>query len=250
MKKVLKNKPKTQKKSYGDELKEFSEEIKTMYFYQGLDPYSIHNEIFKKIKEKYNGRPGRYINFKPEIREAYVPRYKRNFRYDHNDGSWSISTNILGFTCPGPCSHSWDRGSKGRSMERIKAGFTSDLKEEIKKRDGYKCRLCGTNEKNSVLHVHHKDRNHTNSSPSNLITLCEECHDKVHNQSQIRSSFKKSEIEQARIKFSNAYAPWSEEEDTRLKEEFNKGKTINKLVKIFKREPNAFYFRLQKLGII
>lgn len=51
----------------------------------------------------------------------------------------------------------------------------------IKERDGYKCTRCGWNEvnpltKTSPLEVHHKDENHDNSTPENLITLCPNCH--------------------------------------------------------------------------
>lgn len=56
------------------------------------------------------------------------------------------------------------------------------VKEDILKRDDYKCQLCGTTEK---LVVHHIDgNNHTsnkaNNSISNLITFCSSCHNKLH----------------------------------------------------------------------
>lgn len=233
-----------QKKSYGDELKEYSHEIEYMYFFRGLSPYSIADKIFQRINKNYNGFPEKYINFKPEIREAYITEYDRKISYNYNDGVSSISINILGFTDDYSCYRSRKRGSK-KSEGRINAGFTSELKEEIKKRDGYKCRLC---EANSELHVHHRDVNYRNNSQSNLITLCEKCHNKIHN--YVFLSFTESNIMHEPSKYSNSYTPWSEEEDIRLKQEFNKGKTINKLVKIFKRETNAIYFHLQELGIV
>lgn len=42
------------------------------------------------------------------------------------------------------------------------------------------CELCGNTDINS-LEVHHIDENHFNNVPSNLITLCESCHQRVHN---------------------------------------------------------------------
>lgn len=33
------------------------------------------------------------------------------------------------------------------------------------------------------LEVHHKDKNHSNNNPNNLMTVCSSCHQKVHNQS-------------------------------------------------------------------
>lgn len=39
------------------------------------------------------------------------------------------------------------------------------------------CEECGAA---SDLHVHHKDRDHTNNVSSNLMTLCSSCHLKLH----------------------------------------------------------------------
>lgn len=55
------------------------------------------------------------------------------------------------------------------------------VKDYIKERDGYKCTKCSWSEinpitKTSPLEVHHIDENHMNSIPSNLITLCPNCH--------------------------------------------------------------------------
>ena len=63
------------------------------------------------------------------------------------------------------------------SKKRHDAGLTAKLKEEIKKRDRYKCFLCGAKRN---LHVHHIDEDPTNNDPSNLVTLCEACHRLVH----------------------------------------------------------------------
>lgn len=55
--------------------------------------------------------------------------------------------------------------------------FTDKLKSKIKKRDLYKCRLCGENEK--ILIVHHINYDKLDNSGNNLITLCEKCHGKT-----------------------------------------------------------------------
>lgn len=44
-------------------------------------------------------------------------------------------------------------------------------------RDNYTCQCCGT--KNDI-NVHHIDCDKTNNSPSNLITLCDQCHHSLH----------------------------------------------------------------------
>jgi ribosomal protein L31 len=59
--------------------------------------------------------------------------------------------------------------------------FNPKLKKSIRQRDGYKCKYCGMTEEehlkkyNSVLEVHHKDHDRTNSKRNNLITACKKC---------------------------------------------------------------------------
>jgi 5-methylcytosine-specific restriction endonuclease McrA len=55
------------------------------------------------------------------------------------------------------------------------------LRQEILRRDGWRCQSCGTM---SNLEVHHKQlRSHSGyDSEENLITLCSTCHASVHGQ--------------------------------------------------------------------
>ena len=64
----------------------------------------------------------------------------------------------------------------GISYEPYSIDFTKQLKKKIKKRDGFKCKICGYTKK---LHVHHIDYNKMNSNDDNLITLCSSCHSKT-----------------------------------------------------------------------
>lgn len=55
-------------------------------------------------------------------------------------------------------------------------------KEWVRKRDGNKCRNCGSSKEENprvILHTHHINsaRNH---NPTNLITLCNSCHKSFH----------------------------------------------------------------------
>jgi 5-methylcytosine-specific restriction endonuclease McrA len=54
-----------------------------------------------------------------------------------------------------------------------------DLRQQILRRDGWRCQSCGTM---SNLEVHHREfRSHSRSdSEENLITLCTACHAGVH----------------------------------------------------------------------
>jgi 5-methylcytosine-specific restriction endonuclease McrA len=53
------------------------------------------------------------------------------------------------------------------------------LRQQVLRRDGWRCQACGTM---SNLEVHHKEfRSHSgNDSEENLITLCKICHDEAH----------------------------------------------------------------------
>jgi len=53
------------------------------------------------------------------------------------------------------------------------------LRQQILRRDGWRCQFCGTM---SNLEVHHREfRSHSGAdSEENLITLCTECHARAH----------------------------------------------------------------------
>jgi len=55
--------------------------------------------------------------------------------------------------------------------------FNKKLKEQIKKRDNYQCKICCAKEN---LHIHHIDRDKNNITSSNLISLCNRCHRIAH----------------------------------------------------------------------
>lgn len=50
-------------------------------------------------------------------------------------------------------------------------------RKEILKRDKYKCKICFDN--NNLI-IHHIDETTTNNNNDNLITLCNNCHHKIH----------------------------------------------------------------------
>ena len=69
----------------------------------------------------------------------------------------------------------------GVSFIEYGKGWTSQLRESIRKRDNYQCKLCGVkqNELKYKLHVHHIDYNKKNCGLDNLISLCQSCHTKT-----------------------------------------------------------------------
>jgi len=69
----------------------------------------------------------------------------------------------------------------GISREPYAWTFNDELKEEVRRRDGYKCQLCGVPqaECKTSLPVHHIDYDKKNSDPANLVALCNSCNAKV-----------------------------------------------------------------------
>jgi 5-methylcytosine-specific restriction endonuclease McrA len=64
---------------------------------------------------------------------------------------------------------------------RLRLDSTSyhDLHQQVLERDGWRCQVCGSMQN---LQVHHlKFRSQSGSDEEqNLITLCEECHTRIH----------------------------------------------------------------------
>ena len=65
------------------------------------------------------------------------------------------------------------------SRLRLPSAEYQDLRDQVLKRDGWRCQLCGTSKE---LHIHHpKSRGRLgDDAMHNLITLCAKCHDAVH----------------------------------------------------------------------
>ena len=64
----------------------------------------------------------------------------------------------------------------GKSFEPYGLEFNEKLKELLRERDKYCCRLCSVREDKVKLHIHHIDYDKTNNNPTNLISLCINCH--------------------------------------------------------------------------
>lgn len=60
----------------------------------------------------------------------------------------------------------------------------------------------------------------------------------------------KSKMEQTKEKFSNAYKPWTEEEDVNLTKLFCEGKKPKELSEIFQRNIGAINSRIDKLDLV
>lgn len=73
--------------------------------------------------------------------------------------------------------------------------FNRKLKEKIRKRDNYKCQVCGITQKeyksktNKHLSVHHIDYDRENCKENNLISICQKCHGRTKTNKQIWIDF-------------------------------------------------------------
>ena len=57
-------------------------------------------------------------------------------------------------------------------------------------------------------------------------------------------------LEELRLKYPNAYMPWTKSDNNRLKKDFYQEKSIKELSHIFWRKPSAIRSRLRKNGLI
>jgi len=82
----------------------------------------------------------------------------------------------------GKKNHNW---KGGKSFQPYDSAFNEQLKQLIRKRDGYECKLCGMTQEehittaNARLTIHHIDYDKQNSIPSNLICLCRDCNSRA-----------------------------------------------------------------------
>ena len=74
----------------------------------------------------------------------------------------------------------FDAYAKPRPRQRCDAETWAAITAGIRKRDGHKCAVCGTNEMR--LNVHHlvTVQNGGGDNPQNLLTLCDDCHSIIH----------------------------------------------------------------------
>lgn len=90
--------------------------------------------------------------------------------------------------CSQPCRHEYMCGEnsafwKGESAHlTYPREFDINIKETIRNRDNRICQMCSKpeNECDKRLYIHHIDENKDNSNLLNLISLCSQCHSKIH----------------------------------------------------------------------
>ena len=95
----------------------------------------------------------------------------------------------------GENSYNW---AGGISKSKYPPIFSNSLKFEIRKRDGFKCCLCGITETEQVkkigrvLSVNHIDFDKSNCDPMNLNTLCIKCNNLINHDREKWTKFFKN----------------------------------------------------------
>lgn len=141
------------KKPFSDEWKEKIGRFKRGKTYEEVFGVKKSKEIKKKMRlgrKKMKERLG-YVN-SPETRKLWSLN-RRNTRMGKENSNWI----------------------DGRSFKPYPSEFNKKLKEEIKKRDNCKCRIC----KKFGKSVHHIDYNKYNNKVNNLMILCIICNSVV-----------------------------------------------------------------------
>jgi len=97
------------------------------------------------------------------------------FKPSHTFNSWNEANHHLR---SGENHCNW---KGGKSFEPYPLGWTRTFKEQIRRRDEYKCQMCGMPEceHGRRMSVHHIDYNKSNLDCDNLISLCTSCHTKT-----------------------------------------------------------------------
>jgi len=130
---------------------------------EALKGHLVSDKTKKKSSLSHMGHPSPFKGMKnrytPEVLEKITMANRKNAR-------------------KGEFHHNWINGISKHGYPHT---FSKELKEFIRKRDGFMCYHCDLQQKDckNQLHVHHIDYNKRNGSKTNLITLCQSCHMKT-----------------------------------------------------------------------
>ena len=85
--------------------------------------------------------------------------------------------------CCRECKDMAQRMSSGKKFDEMRPNHYDTGEHNYRKHSfakyEHKCAVCGWNEDEDVLEVHHIDENRNNNSVNNLIILCPTCHRKL-----------------------------------------------------------------------
>lgn len=143
--------------------------LRKKYYKENCFPEEVKNKISKTLLGNIPWNKGL----------SMTEEYKRKLSVSHTGFRQSEETKLKrSLLMLGKKHWNWQGGS---SYEPYDKNFNSYTKAKVRKRDKFKCKVCGVEEEtlNKRLDIHHIDYNKNNSSFSNLISLCHSCHSKT-----------------------------------------------------------------------
>ena len=123
-------------------------------------------ETKEKLRKNHKGMLGKKFS-KESIIKLSLAKKGKKFTKEHIK---NLSLSHIKEKC-----YNWHGGI---SFEPYGLEFNNKLREQIRKRDNYRCQECGFNQKQlkRKLSIHHIDFNKQNNNYNNLISLCNTCH--------------------------------------------------------------------------
>ena len=155
-----------------------------------MRPIKTRNKIRKSIKQRYlegNSKMGFPKGYKPwNTGKKYGRKYEKMLK----ERAKKISLALIGreITWKEKISKAhigkrlkeknpaWNGGT---SFEPYSTDWTETLRKSIRERDKYTCQNCWKLQGNKMFICHHIDYDKKNCNPTNLITLCHNCHSKT-----------------------------------------------------------------------
>jgi DNA-directed RNA polymerase subunit RPC12/RpoP len=147
-----------------------SSECRKKYFNENSEKFNL----FEEGHEGYDSSPWQGKSFSKKHKEAISQALQGITRSKEY-----IEENLQG-------ENHWN-WQGGKSFVEYPASFNDSLKRRVRERDGFECVNCGCSQEECLsqhdkkLAVHHVDGDKSNTSLSNLISLCTSCHVNHHN---------------------------------------------------------------------
>ena len=130
---------------------------------KGKKKSDIHKiRISETLKRKYASGEIKKVHLGKHLSKETIEKLK-----NINKGHWKLNKN--------------PKWKGGISFESYGVEWNEKLREQIRKRDNYKCQICNKKQEKKKLDVHHIDENKKNNKSRNLISLCHHCHVLIHN---------------------------------------------------------------------
>ena len=152
----------------------------------------LHSRLSKGEENPWFGKPGHWRGVFGKDHPMYGRRFKKTSPCDGlNNPFYGKKHTLEARTNNSKAHHGKLRGPDNPNWQGkctpdpYDYTFARLIKNQVRERDGFACRLCGQPEKGRHHHVHHVFYNRKDTALDRLITLCTECHGLVHRQKKI-----------------------------------------------------------------